>query len=193
MRRLALACGVVLGLLAGCDKSSGERATTTATATTTTTTTTTASTTPTGSATPTSSASAASSAAGVAATYTGAFKTKVAQVVTPKDAHIKVWGDDPGTAMLGDGTITLRVTGSGDRKSVAGEAKGVLGDQTIAGELEGKTLQARVNPKDPNAADAMTGVLQGTLEGTAITATLRVANRSANVVREADVKLAPAP
>jgi hypothetical protein len=36
----------------------------------------------------------------------------------------------------------------------------------------------------------MTGVLQGKLEGDAIVATLRVASRNADVVREAEVKLA---
>ena len=140
---------------------------------------------------PASSASAASSAAPAAsdgsgaATWKGAYKAKVGAVNPPKDAKIQLWAKDEGAALVGDGTVRLTITGT----QVHGEAKGVLGEQTINGVLEEKELSARVDPKNPNTQDAMTGVLTGKLEGSTLTATLRVSGRNGNLVREATFPL----
>jgi hypothetical protein len=135
------------------------------------------------SAAPSASASAPSAGAGDA--YKGAYKAKVGAVNPPKDAKIQLWAKDEGTAAVGDGTVHLAIRGT----TITGDAKGALGEQTITGQLDGKDVTARVDPKNPNAENAMTGVLTGKLEGTTITATIRVSSRNANIVREAPITL----
>jgi hypothetical protein len=142
-------------------------------------------------------ASAAGSAAarpasdGAAETWKGAFKAKPSSIELSKDAaaDVKVWAKDPGTELVGDGTLTLQITGSGNRRAVKGEGSGALGDLVIVGEISDNELRARVDAKNPNDPNAVTGVLQGTVKGDAIESTLRVSNRNANRVREADFKL----
>ncbi len=141
------------------------------------------------------SASAAASggapeAAGAAERWKGSFKTKVGLVTPPEKAEVKVWTKDPGTEAIGDGTITLSVSGKGPGRTVDGTADGALGDLLIRGELDDKELSARVDPKTPNAPGAMTGVLQGKRTADGIEATLRVSGRNGNIVREATIKLA---
>ncbi len=123
-----------------------------------------------------------------AGTYEGAYKAKVGSVneVKEKEGKPKAWSTDPGTEAVGDGTLSLVVTG---RRAVKGQAKGALGEQELNGELEGKALRARVDPSDPNAPAAMTGILTGTFEGSGFKGVLRVAGRNGNVVREAAVTL----
>ena len=135
-----------------------------------------------------SSASPASSAAaapGAASSWKGTYKAKVGAVNPPKDAKIQLWAKDPGTELIGDGTIHLTVTGT----TVKGEAKGALGDQLLAGTIDEKELSTRVDPKEPNSAAAMTGVLTGKIEGSTITAVIRVSGRNGDIVREAAVTL----
>lgn len=105
----------------------------------------------------------------------------------PKDAKTKVWSSDAGTEALGDGTLSLTVVSG--KRAVSGEAKGPLGDQLINGELDGKTLRARLDPVDPNVAAAMTGILNGTFEADGFKGVLRVAGRNGNLVREGAVTL----
>lgn len=137
----------------------------------------------------TASASAAPSGAaaalGAASSWKGTYKAKVGAVNPPKDAKIQLWAKDPGTELVGDGTVHLTVTGT----TVKGEAKGALGDQVLAGTLDEKDLSARVDPKDPNTEAAMTGVLTGKVEGASIQAVIRVSGRNGNIVREATVTL----
>lgn len=124
-----------------------------------------------------------------AGTYAGAYKAKVgAMSEVPKEAKSKAWAGDPGTEAVGDGTMSLTVVAG--RRAVSGEAHGALGEQTVNGELEGKTLRARVDPVDPNQAAAMTGILTGAFDDGGFTGVLRVSGRNGNVVREGAVKLA---
>lgn len=89
--------------------------------------------------------------------------------------------------MVGDGTISLQIPAT--KGPVRGEIGGVFGDLIVNGQRDGEVITAQVNPKDPNAQNAMTGVFHGSLKGDALEGTLRVANRNANLVREAEIKL----
>ncbi|MCU0683103.1 MAG: hypothetical protein MUF34_12790 [Polyangiaceae bacterium] len=140
------------------------------------------------------SAAAASSGAApiegapAAGTYAGTYKAKPgAMTEVPKEGKVKAWATDPGSEAVGDGTLSVTVVVG--QRAVKGEAKGALGDQLINGELEGKTLRARVDPSDPNVVTAMTGILTGAFEGDAFKGVLRVAGRNGNVVREGAVTL----
>jgi hypothetical protein len=126
---------------------------------------------------------------GAAERWKGTFKSKPGAVTPPEKTEVKVWAKDPGTEAVGDGTITLSVSGKGPARAVDGTADGALGDLLIRGELDDKELSARVDPKAPNAPGAMTGVLQGKRTADGIEATLRVAGRNGNIVREATIKL----
>jgi hypothetical protein len=53
-------------------------------------------------------------------------------------------------------------------------------------------VRAVLNPKDPHAANAMTGVLNAKVDGDKIVGTIRVSGSNGNLVREAEVSLAPA-
>jgi hypothetical protein len=144
---------------------------------------------PSGSGSAAPAASAPAEPAGAAGSWKGTYTAKVAEVTPPKDAQVKLWAKDPGTAAVGDGTLKLTLTGSGTKLLVKGEAKGPLGAQVISGDADGKDISARVDPKDPNAPDAMTGFFQGKLEGSSIVGTLRVSSRNGNLAREAEIKL----
>ncbi|HEU4411295.1 MAG TPA: hypothetical protein VFS43_38945 [Polyangiaceae bacterium] len=123
-----------------------------------------------------------------AGAYAGSYKAKVgAMNEVPKEAKSKAWAGDAGTEAVGEGTLSLTVVSG--RRAVAGEAKGPLGDQLINGELDGKILKARVDPADPNAPAAMTGILDGAFEGNGFKGVLRVSGRNGNLVREAAVTL----
>jgi hypothetical protein len=139
-----------------------------------------------------SAAGAASAAAppGKTVSWTGTFQAKPGAVVLNKEAseYIKVWAKDPGTEQVGEGKITLQIPEGGG--PVKGEISGALGALRVSGELDKEVLHARVDPVDPNDLKAMTGVLQGSLKGSTLEVNLRVASRNANVVREAESKLA---
>jgi hypothetical protein len=139
----------------------------------------------------TSAAEAAPSAASAesGAAWKGTFKSKPGTVTLAKEAAeaVKVWAKDPGTEMVGDGTISLQIPAT--KGPIRGEIGGVFGDLIVNGQRDGEAITAQVNPKDPNAQNAMTGVFHGSLKGDALEGTLRVANRNANLVREAEIKL----
>ncbi len=134
-----------------------------------------------------SAPAAASSAPSVAAPvdWEGPYTAKVGKVTPPPAAKMKLWEKDPGKVGVGTGTIKLTVSG----KQITGELTGALGDLLLTGELDDKVVTARVDPKDPNAAETWSGTLTGKLEGDGLTVTLRVASRDANLAREVDAKL----
>lgn len=139
---------------------------------------------------PAASAGAEAKPAESAATWKGAFKSKPGEVTLEKEASkaIKVWTKDPGTEMIGDGAVSLQVPAS--KGVVSGEVTGVWGTLVVSGHLEEGAIHARLDPKDPNDQKAMTGVLNATLKGNSLEGTMRVASRNANMVREAEIKLA---
>ncbi len=134
---------------------------------------------------------AASAAESAATTWSGSYTAKVGAVNPPANAKEKTWTDDPGTIAVGKGTLELSI--SGPRGDAVGETKGPLGEMAITGIFDGQELRANLRPKNPKADGAMTGFMVLTPEGSpspsAFKGTLRVANRDAKVVREADVEL----
>ncbi|HKQ69833.1 MAG TPA: hypothetical protein VJT73_10870 [Polyangiaceae bacterium] len=121
--------------------------------------------------------------------WTGSFTAKVGAVDPPKAAKEKQWTDDPGSVLVGMGTIELSVTDPGGE--ARGETKGALGDMTITGVFDGQELRANLLPKDPKADGSMTGFMLLKAEGPgALRGRLRTSNANAKLVREASVDLA---
>ena len=135
------------------------------------------------------SASAPAAAAGAASSWSGAYTAKVGVVEPPKNAKEKTWNQDPGSAAIGKGTIDLSI--SAPRGDVTGEAKGPLGDMIVAGTFDGHELRANLTPKEPNAANAMTGFLLMTGESAGpLKGSIRASGRDGRIVREAAVEVA---
>lgn len=123
-------------------------------------------------------------------TWKGTFKSKPGEVTLNQESSkvVKTWVKDPGTEKIGEGTATLQIPTT--QGIVRGEVTGVWGTLIVNGHLEEKELHARLDPKNPNDAEAMTGVLHLTLKGDHFEGKMRVASRDANLVREAEIKLA---
>lgn len=161
--------------VAGCDKPSGAPAPAASTP---------APTAPASSSAP-AAASSAPAAPAAATAWEGAFTSKVGKVTPPAVAKMKLWEKDPGKEGVGPGTIKLSISG----RTVSGELTGALGELRVSGDVDGKVVTARVDPKDPNTDEAWTGTLTGTLEGDGLAVAIRAASRNANLAREAEAKL----
>jgi hypothetical protein len=119
--------------------------------------------------------------------FGGTYTATAAQIDTGKGDKVVKWPPNPASGALGAGTIDLSAADpSGE---VRGEAKGPLGDMVVSGSFDGHDLLANLTPKNPNADDAMTGVMTLVANGAALRGTLRVSGRDARVVREAAVEL----
>lgn len=133
---------------------------------------------------------ASSATAGAKGTFKGAFTAKVGSVTTPKDikdSTVAPWAKDPGKESVGPGSLEIVIEGT----RVSGTGKGSLGDLVLEGMIDGNDVRAIVNPTDPNAPTAMTGVFSGTVSAGKIAGTIRASGRNGNIVREASVTLAP--
>jgi hypothetical protein len=137
-----------------------------------------------------SSAEPLPGAAAVQGEFKGAFVAKVGSVTVQPDVKdtTAAWKKDPGKDSVGPGTLVLTITGN----RVSGTGAGSLGDLVLEGNAEEKDVRAVLNPKDPHAANAMTGVLNAKVDGDKIVGTIRVSGSNGNLVREAEVSLAPA-
>jgi len=173
--------GILLTGAVSCSKSSTDKASPAASA----------------SAAPLASASAAPASSGKApategGAWSGSYVAKVGPVAPPENAKEKAWTNDPGTDAVGQGAIALSIAGS--RGDTQGELTGPLGDLKISGVFDGTELRANLLPKDPKAEAAMTGFMVLAASGgpppSALKGTLRVSNRDARIVREANVELA---
>jgi hypothetical protein len=132
---------------------------------------------------PAASAPKAASSAAFGGTYTA----KAAQVDIGKGDTVVKWPPNPESGALGAGTIDLSVADpSGE---VRGVATGPLGDMVVSGRFDGHDLLANLTPTNPNADDAMTGVMTLVANGATVRGTLRVSGRDARVVREAAAEL----
>jgi hypothetical protein len=120
--------------------------------------------------------------------FSGTYAAKAVAVDLGKGDKVVKWPQNPEAGAAGSGTIDLVVVDS--RGQVRGEAKGPLGNLLVYGDFDGHDLRSNLVPKDPNADDAMTGVMTLVADGTAMRGTLRVSNRDARIVREASVELA---
>jgi hypothetical protein len=126
------------------------------------------------------------------AKFGGTYAAKTAAIDLAKGDKVVKWPPNPASGALGTGTVDLVVVGP--RGDVRGEANGPLGNMVVSGVLDGRDLRANLNPRDPNADNAMTGVIALVADGvgmnaTAMRGTLRVSGADARVVREAAVEI----
>ena len=122
-----------------------------------------------------------------AGTWQGSYKAVKGTVTVPPGVRYKSWEDDKEEEYMGEGRITLAVAADG---VVSGSAKGALGEQSIAGQMDGDTLRAALQAIDPKGG--MSGILTGALKGSKMEAELRVSDSHGNIVRRSEVTLSRA-
>jgi hypothetical protein len=120
----------------------------------------------------------------LAGQWEGHYDAKKATITLP--AKVKDFGTDDGKSAVGAGTVDVTVLATGD---VRGKLSGALGAGTITGKLDGAMIRASVQPEDPYAARAMSGVFIGEQKGDVIACELHVAGPDGTVIRESVVEL----
>lgn len=118
-----------------------------------------------------------------AVTYAGKYSVALGKMYVPDQ---KDWSSvkfkNDETKLLGDGEISLTVDGAG---RVSGSTEtGPLGASILEGTSDGTTLTATVRRKDPSD-DGLTGTLVAKITGDALDGTMKLAESNAAVVREA--------
>lgn len=118
-----------------------------------------------------------------AVTYAGKYSVAVGKMYVPDQ---KDWSSvkfkNDETKLLGDGDITLVVDGTG--RVSGGTEAGPLGASVLDGTSDGTTLTATVRRKDPSD-QGLTGTLVAKIAGDALDGTMKLAESNAAVVREA--------
>jgi hypothetical protein len=113
--------------------------------------------------------------------YAGKYTVSAGSMYVPEN---KDWASvkfkNDESKMLGEGELTIAVDGSG-RVSGGSEA-GPLGACVLDGTSDGTTLTATVRRKDPSD-EGLTGTLQAKVAGDAIEGTMNLAESNAAVVR----------
>lgn len=132
---------------------------------------------------PVPSASAAGHAIAAAA-YEGKYTATPGALYIPsenKDYTGVKQAKDDGTKMVGDGTLSLAVDGTGKVTGTidSGPAQGSLVDGTV----EGDKLTGTVRVKSPNT-DGLHGSLLGKVGGDGIEGTMTLADSNASVLRD---------
>jgi hypothetical protein len=127
-----------------------------------------------------------------AGTYEGTFESKRGDVTVPEGVTYKSWDQDPG-GFEGKNTIEIVV---GDDGAVQGTIDGALGKLGVTGMAEDGALSAGLAPTERSDDNPMSGLLTGHTEGEAggkaaqkWSATLRVSNANATIVRHAQLTL----
>jgi len=119
-------------------------------------------------------------------TYAGKYSVAVGKMYVPDQ---KDWSSvkfkNDETKLLGDGEITLVVDGTG--RVSGGTEAGPLGASVLEGTSDGTTLTATVRRKDPSD-EGLTGTLVAKIAGDAVEGTMKLAESNAAVVREAKVE-----
>lgn len=141
---------------------------------------------PQASATPSTSASASASAAaaGAPASYEGKYTATPGTLHIPTDnkeyAGVKQAKDD-GTKMVGDGTMTLSVDGTGRLAGTfeSGPAQGSVVDGTVADGTVSGTVRVK-----KAGEDGLHGSLVGKMAGDTIEGTMKLADHNASVLRD---------
>ncbi len=114
--------------------------------------------------------------------WVGTFEAKKSEVTVPKGVPYSTWDKDDGSARAGKCQIELRIDAAG---SVRGHVKGALGELVATGIIDKGMLRVGLRPADPNAPNAMSGVLTGPAGNKAITGTLTVSNHDGSLARSA--------
>ena len=143
----------------------------------------------TGSASPTTSTltSAVASAAPAKAWYEGAwqgsYKAELLRLQTAAGG-VKQWKDDDGSKASGEGKLSLEATADG---TVTGSASGPLGEQRVAGRVEGDRVSLSLIPTE---AEGFRGVILASQQEGGMKGTLNVATGDSLTARQASVTLA---
>ena len=116
----------------------------------------------------------APSANDLAGAWEGRYEAKKGSVTLPSKIKDKAFGADDGKVAIGRGSIELAILANGD---IRGKASGALGAAAISGKVDGEVIRAVVQPDDPTAANAMTGILVGGRKGETIACELHVAGK----------------
>jgi hypothetical protein len=96
-------------------------------------------------------------------------------------AAVKWRGDDASTG-LGEGALALTIHGAARR--LTGTGSGALGDLVWVGALDGDTLTASVQRRDP-LDRGFTGTAVGKVSGDEIVGTMRLSLADARIIRGA--------
>jgi hypothetical protein len=120
----------------------------------------------------------------LAGTWEGRYDSKKGSVALP--SKVKAIEADDGKIAVGKGSIELAILANGD---VRGKMLGALGAAAIGGKVDGAVIRAVVQPDDPSAANAMTGIFVGERRGEAIACELHVAGPDGTMIRESTVEL----
>ncbi|MGH7293998.1 MAG: hypothetical protein ACRELB_03645 [Polyangiaceae bacterium] len=137
------------------------------------------------------SASVAPSASAplASSSWSGDYKSAVANITVTPDWKKVHWVDTQSTAGVGDGKMTLAVEGATGR--VTGSLEGPLGPATLDGALIDGKLTAALVRKDP-VDQGFAGTLVGTVTGDKATGTITASPGGGGTARTATFTLARA-
>lgn len=131
------------------------------------------------------SASASAKPAGASASYEGKYTAAPATYYIPTESKdwtgVKQAKDDP-TKMVGEGTLSLAVDGSGTLSGTIDS--GPASPAVIAGTVVEGAMNGHVRPKDAGE-DALTGTLVAKVTGDTVEGTIKLSNANASILREA--------
>jgi hypothetical protein len=122
----------------------------------------------------------------IAGSWEGRYDAKKGKVALPPKVKDKALAADDGKAAVGPGLIELTISPGGD---VRGKTSGALGAGGISGRVDGAMVRTVVQPDDPRATDAMTGIFIGERRGEIIAGELHVAGPDGTMIRESSVEL----
>jgi hypothetical protein len=123
---------------------------------------------------------------GATGAWEGRYEAKKGEVALPPKVKDKAIAADDGKVASGPGTVEITIAASGD---IRGKVSGALGPATVTGKLDGEMIRAGVQPDDPFASHAMTGILVGSVKGESLACELHVAGPDGTQIREAKIDL----
>jgi hypothetical protein len=123
----------------------------------------------------------------LAGTWEGGYDSRKGSVALPPKVKDKAIDADDGKSAAGKGSIELVISADGD---IRGKMRGALGAAAIRGKVDGTVIRAIVQPDDPSAGNAMTGIFVGERRGETIACELHVAGPDGTIIRESTVELA---
>jgi hypothetical protein len=106
--------------------------------------------------------------------------------LSSKDGAPSQWEKDDGKALAGKGTIQLQVDAN---NSVSGMASGALGEQTLRGSCDDKTLRVRLDSTNEELAKVQNAYLLAEISGADIKGTLAAATGDSLIRRAGAVTL----
>jgi hypothetical protein len=142
-----------------------------------------------------SAAAPASASSWYVGSWAGGYTARPFRVKLDKQGDgLPSWTKDDGTAASGAGRVTVVIDAS---RRVLGSAQGPLGELLVVGELDGETLRAQLQPKEPAALGSFAGSLVLRRQGEKLEGRLQASTGDSQTVRDAPVQLeratAPSP